>query len=74
MDGFTRFQVVVNKEEQYSIWPRELQVPQGWNQTGVKGSKEECLKYIKEHWIDITPKSIRETQLGKCIKEGSGTI
>ncbi|MFE3577367.1 MbtH family protein [Lysinibacillus sp. NPDC059133] len=62
MDGFIQFQVVVNKEEQYSIWPQELEVPKGWSEVGYKGSKEECLAYIKEHWIDISPKSIRELQ------------
>ena len=53
------FFVVVNHEEQYSIWPLHKQLPAGWNSTGFEGSKDACLSYIREHWTDMRPKSIR---------------
>jgi len=59
MDAFTEFTVVVNDEEQYSIWPTELDVPGGWRQSGRTGTKEECVGYIDEVWTDIRPLSVR---------------
>ncbi|MEY9862087.1 MbtH protein [Catenulispora sp. GAS73] len=59
MDAFTEFTVVVNDEEQYSIWPTELDVPGGWRQAGRTGTKEECVGYIDEVWTDIRPLSVR---------------
>lgn len=54
-----RYLVVINHEEQYSIWPAEKAIPLGWNATGFQGRKEECLSHIKSVWTDIRPKSIR---------------
>ncbi|WP_349259224.1 MbtH family protein [Candidatus Binatus sp.] len=54
------YRVVVNHEEQYSIWPSERKVPLGWTVTGKTGSKTECLAYIKEVWTDMRPLSLRE--------------
>ncbi|MFC0004875.1 MbtH family protein [Micromonospora siamensis] len=51
--------VLVNDEEQYSLWPDFLAVPAGWKETGVSGSKEECLTYVKEVWTDMRPLSLR---------------
>jgi MbtH protein len=59
MDAFDKFTVVVNDEEQYSIWPVELAVPAGWQQTGTTGTREECVAHIDEVWTDIRPKSLR---------------
>jgi MbtH protein len=59
-DENTVFSVVVNHEEQYSIWPEHLDMPKGWNGVGKSGKKAECLEYIKEHWTDMRPKSLRE--------------
>jgi MbtH protein len=53
------YDVVVNEEEQYSIWPSGRDLPAGWRVVGVSGSKEECLAHIREVWIDITPLSVR---------------
>lgn len=53
------YKVVVNTEEQYSIWPAERTPPGGWKHVGVSGSKKECLEYIKEHWVDMRPLSAR---------------
>ena len=54
------YKVVVNHEEQYSLWYVAKSNPAGWNDAGKTGSKEECLAYIKEVWTDMTPFSLRE--------------
>ncbi len=56
----TIYQVVVNDEEQYSIWPTDREIPLGWRNAGKTGSKEECLAYIKEVWTDMRPLSLRK--------------
>jgi MbtH protein len=52
--------VVMNQEEQYSIWPSGKDIPLGWTAVGKSGPKDECLAYIKEVWTDMRPKSLRE--------------
>ncbi len=54
-----QMKVLVNDEEQYSLWPAYLAVPDGWRDTGTAGSKEECLEYVREVWVDMRPKSLR---------------
>jgi MbtH protein len=54
-----RHSVVVNDEEQYSIWPADREKPPGWYDVGVSGSTEECLAYIETVWTDMRPKSLR---------------
>jgi len=56
-----RYKVVVNQEEQYSIWPAERENPVGWRDAGTIGSKTECLAYIREAWADMRPLSLRKT-------------
>ncbi|WP_037771948.1 MbtH family protein [Streptomyces sclerotialus] len=56
----TRYTVVINDEEQYSIWPAHREVPAGWRETGTAGSKQECLDHIDAVWTDMRPKSLRE--------------
>jgi len=53
------FVVVVNNEDQYSIWPEHQIIPLGWRAVGEPGSKETCLKYISEVWTDLRPLSQR---------------
>lgn len=53
------YKVVINHEEQYSIWPIEKSNPLGWNDVGKTGLKAECLSYIKEVWTDMRPLSLR---------------
>ena len=55
----TIYKVVVNHEEQYSIYPAEKSNPPGWNDIGKNGPKSECLAYIKEVWTDMRPLSLR---------------
>ena len=54
------YKVVVNHEEQYSLWPEERASPPGWREAGKKGSKAECLDYIKDVWTDMRPLSLRQ--------------
>jgi len=53
------YRVVVNDEEQYSVWPVGRDVPAGWRIVGVTGSREQCLAHIDRVWTDITPLSVR---------------
>lgn len=54
------YKVVVNHEEQYSIWPADRENALGWNDAGKSGLKPECLAYIKEVWTDMRPLSLRK--------------
>jgi uncharacterized protein YbdZ (MbtH family) len=56
----TIYKVVLNHEEQYSIWPEYKENPPGWNDAGKVGTKAECLAYIKEVWTDMRPLSLRK--------------
>jgi MbtH protein len=59
-----QYQVVVNDEEQYSIWFCDRELPAGWRAVGVSGQKDECLAHIREVWTDITPLSVRRRLAG----------
>lgn len=54
------FRVVVNHEEQYSIWPEYKDIPAGWRDAGKTGTKKECLDYIETVWTDMRPLSLRQ--------------
>jgi MbtH protein len=54
------YKVVLNHEEQYSIWPIQRENAIGWKDAGKSGAKEECLAYIKEVWTDMRPLSLRK--------------
>ena len=56
----TLYRVVVNHEEQYSIWPADQDCPKGWTAVGPRGAKKECLDYIAEVWTDMRPLSLRK--------------
>jgi MbtH protein len=62
------FNVVVNHEEQYSIWPDYKEIPQGWRAVGKRGSKRECLDHIDSVWTDMRPLSLRK------FMESEGTL
>jgi len=53
--------VVVNDEEQYSIWPADRENPPGWRDAGKQGTKTECLAWIEQAWTDMRPASLRKT-------------
>jgi MbtH protein len=59
-DDNTRYRVVLNHEEQYSIWPVDRENAAGWRDAGKSGTKAECLDYIKEVWTDMRPLSLRK--------------
>jgi MbtH protein len=61
----TVFHVVVNDEEQYSIWPAYKAVPDGWREVGKSGVKKECLDYIEQVWTDMRPLSLRRFMDGQ---------
>lgn len=52
--------VVLNDEEQYSIWPSGRDNPDGWRDAGFTGGKDECLAHIEQVWTDMRPRSLRE--------------
>jgi len=54
------YKVVINHEEQYSIWLADREPPAGWNEVGKQGSKKECLDHINEVWTDMRPLSLRK--------------
>ncbi|MEU1949466.1 MbtH family NRPS accessory protein [Streptomyces sp. NPDC020125] len=60
MDDNARFQVLRNDEDQYSLWPADLEVPEGWRPVGKEGAKDECSAYVDEVWTDMRPRSLRE--------------
>lgn len=53
-------EVVINHEEQYSIWPAHRDPPDGWRKAGKRGTKSECLAWIEEVWTDMRPLSLRQ--------------
>ena len=58
------FAVVVNAEEQYSVWPSDREPPAGWRLEGMRGTPEECARHIDEVWTDMRPRSVREAPHG----------
>jgi MbtH protein len=58
--GPDHFVVVVNDEEQYSIWPQGMEIPAGWRAEGTAGTKEECLDHVEQVWVDMRPLSLRK--------------
>ena len=64
-EGATIYKVVLNQEEQYSIWPADRENPLGWSDAGKSGTKAECLAFIKEVWTDMMPLSLR-----RLMKDG----
>lgn len=58
-DKVRTYKVVLNEEEQHSIWPDDREIPAGWHPSGFTGGKDECLRHIDEVWQDITPLSVR---------------
>jgi MbtH protein len=54
-----RYRVVVNHEEQYSIWPEDRDLPDGWRAEGTSGTEQECLDHIDRVWTDLQPLSAR---------------
>jgi MbtH protein len=64
VDESGHFVVVMNDEEQYSIWPSGRAIPAGWQPAGKEGGKQECLDYIDDVWTDMRPLSLRQAMGG----------
>jgi MbtH protein len=58
-DEETSYQVVVNDEEQYSVWPADRALPAGWRAEGFVGLMRDCVAHIDEVWTDMRPRSLR---------------
>jgi MbtH protein len=56
VDG--KFLVLVNHEGQYSLWPGFAAVPNGWTQAFGLSTREECVAFISENWVDLRPRSL----------------
>lgn len=61
LDDKSQYKVVINHEEQYSIWPVGRELPAGWQEVGKQGTKQECLDFIEEVWTDMRPLSFRRS-------------
>lgn len=59
-----RYRVVVNDEEQYSMWPVGREMPAGWTPVGFEGTEPECVARVDEVWTDMRPRSLREAMGG----------
>jgi MbtH protein len=68
----TIYRVVINHEEQYSIWPSHKEIPLGWRNAGRSGLKAECLAHIKEVWTDMQPLSLRKKKMEQSADDGCG--
>ena len=70
------YQVLVNSEEQYSLWLAGQAIPNGWRQVGPTGQKQVCLDYVKEVWTDMRPLSVRKAmekyQAEQAAKKAEG--
>ena len=53
------YRVVINDEEQYSIWPADQETPAGWHAEGTSGIRQDCLDHIEKVWLDMRPVSLR---------------
>ncbi|MEU5162027.1 MbtH family protein [Streptomyces sp. NPDC020875] len=61
-----RFLVLVNDEDQHSLWPAFAPVPDGWRTVFGEESRQSCLDYVEEHWTDMRPRSLREAMEGSA--------
>ncbi|WP_116204760.1 MbtH family protein [Amycolatopsis circi] len=68
-DETTVYHVVVNHEEQYSIWPADREIPAGWRSEGTSGTKKECLAHVDEVWTDMRPLSLRKQMAAEAAAQ-----
>ncbi|WP_133912185.1 MbtH family protein [Streptomyces sp. NBC_00582] len=75
-DENAQYLVVINGEEQYSIWPAVREVPSGWTALGGPRPRQECLDHIEREWTDMRPKSVRDAleNAGSLIAQGSRMV
>lgn len=63
-DDDATFYVLINDEEQHSLWPSFAAVPAGWTVVFGESARADCLEYVEKNWPDIRPKSLREALIG----------
>jgi MbtH protein len=63
-DEDASYLVLLNDEEQYSLWPARMDVPAGWRVVHSADTRRACLDFINSHWTDMRPKSLRSSALG----------
>ncbi|HEU4730412.1 MAG TPA: MbtH family protein [Kofleriaceae bacterium] len=63
-DDTARFRVVMNHEDQYSIWPAGRDLPPGWRAEGTEGTRSDCLAHIDRVWTDMRPLGLRRAMDG----------
>ncbi|MFI6053456.1 MbtH family protein [Streptomyces violascens] len=75
-DENAEYLVVINGEEQYSIWPATRDLPTGWTAVSGPRSRQECLNHIEQVWTDMRPKSVREAleNSGSLTAQGSRMV
>jgi uncharacterized protein YbdZ (MbtH family) len=54
-----RFYVLVNDEEQHSLWPAFAAIPAGWRTAFGEAPRDECVQFVEQNWSDMRPKSLR---------------
>ncbi len=62
--------VLINHEEQYSLWLKDVDIPAGWRQVGTEGSKADCARYVDEVWQDMRPLSLRRAMMEDETRDG----
>ncbi|MDQ1006682.1 MbtH protein [Streptomyces sp. V4I23] len=55
----TTYQVLVNHEDQYALYPAARELPDGWTPAGFSGTEDECAAHVDAHWTDMRPRSVR---------------
>jgi len=70
-DDTRTYTVVINDEEQYSIWFADRELPKGWRAVGKTGSKKDCLAHIEEVWTDMRPLSLRKSMEEQAKKDAA---
>ncbi len=71
-DENAEYLVLINHEEQYSLWPIFRDIPAGWRPTGPKGKRRECLDWIDKNWTDMRPKSLKDAMEQSARENASG--
>jgi MbtH protein len=69
-DPDARYLVLVNDEDQHSLWPAFAPVPDGWTVAHGEDSRDACLAYVEERWTDLRPRSLRAQMEGEAATEG----
>jgi MbtH protein len=59
-DESATYHVLVNDENQHSLWPEFADVPAGWQVVLRSAGRAECIDYVNEHWTDMRPKSLAD--------------